>query len=53
MSSQAALLLRYPRPHSPAEVVGLPAVVEEPQQPPAAAAALPALPASTALPATG
>jgi hypothetical protein len=51
--SEAALLLRYPRPHAPAEVVGLPAVVEEPRQQPAAAAALPALPASTALPATG
>jgi hypothetical protein len=33
--NEAALLLRYPRPHAAAEVVGLPAVVEQPQlQPP-------------------
>ncbi|TMD02150.1 MAG: hypothetical protein E6J03_10125 [Chloroflexi bacterium] len=49
VDGEGALLLRYPRPHAPAEVVGLPAVVEEPQTEPAAlpaAAALPALPAA-------
>jgi recA bacterial DNA recombination protein len=30
---EAALLLRYPRPHACAEVVGLPAVVDEPLSP--------------------
>ncbi|MDB5068022.1 MAG: Protein RecA [Chloroflexi bacterium] len=48
MDGEVGLLLRYPRPHSPAEVVGLPAVVEElPAQPPAAAVT--PLPASPAL----
>src|SRR5258708_4120695 len=35
--NEAALLPRYPRPPAPAEVVGLPAVVEEQRQQPAAA----------------
>jgi hypothetical protein len=50
MNGEVGLLLRYPRPHSPAEVVGLPEVVEEPpaQQPAAAAVATPQ-PASRAL----
>ena len=49
VDGEGALLLRYPRPHAPAEVVGLPAVVEEPQTEPVAlpaAAAVPALPAA-------
>jgi|HubBroStandDraft_6_1064221.scaffolds.fasta_scaffold178649_2 hypothetical protein len=50
MNGEVALLLRYPRPHSPAEVVGLPEVVEElPAQQPAAAAVVTPLPASPAL----
>ncbi|HEY2702864.1 MAG TPA: hypothetical protein VGL20_04165 [Candidatus Dormibacteraeota bacterium] len=51
VGEEAALLLRYPRPHAAAEVVGLPAVVEElPVQPAAAAAAAATpLPASPAL----
>ncbi|MDB5114465.1 MAG: hypothetical protein JWL78_1535 [Chloroflexi bacterium] len=49
MNGEVGLLLRYPRPHSPAEVVGLPEVVEEPPaQQPAAAVATPQ-PASRAL----
>ena len=47
---EVALLLRYPRPHAPAEVVGMPAVVEElPAQQPAAAAVATPLPAAPAL----
>jgi recA bacterial DNA recombination protein len=51
VENEGALLLRYPRPHAPAEVVGLPAVVEEPVVEPVAppaAATLPALPAAEA-----
>jgi hypothetical protein len=53
VANEGALLLRYPRPHTPAEVVGLPAVVEEQATPPMQPAAVPELPAATALPATG
>ncbi|HEX3606161.1 MAG TPA: hypothetical protein VH134_09580 [Candidatus Dormibacteraeota bacterium] len=56
VDNEGALLLRYPRPQAPAEVVGLPAVVEEPLAPAAAAVAPVAtvtLPEPAALPATG
>ena len=48
--SEVHLLLRYPRPHTPAEVVGLPAVVEEPAAPPARAIPAAAVPPPIALP---
>jgi len=56
--TQAALLLRYPRPHAAAEVLGLPAVVERPAtvdlpQTATPPVVLPPAAASPALPATG